>query len=384
MKKHRTDALPRAKIIALAIAGCFIAQSPMVSANPQAPTVVAGQAKFEQVGKTLNITNAPGTVINWQSFNINKDEITRFIQQSIASQVLNRVTGSTDPSRILGTLQSNGRVLLINPNGVLFGAGSRVDVAGLVVSTLNLSNADFAAGKLRFTDTPGAGVVKTEGSIKTATGGEVIIVAPKIENSGIIESPEGTILLAAGRSVEIVDLDRRDIRIEVTNSEQQAINLGTLLAKNVNLVGGLVKNSGVIQATTAQVGENGKIVLKGKYSVENTGTLQANGAQGGDILIQATEGTAVVQGLVEAKGVSASAVTTSATTGTTSTSATTSKMAVGGRIEILAEDITVDNATIDVSARRVAARCLLVVRIRVAMTFSKRRGQRTVQCSASV
>jgi fibronectin-binding autotransporter adhesin len=346
MKKHRTDALPRAKIIALAIAGCFIAQSPMVSANPQAPMVVAGQAKFEQVGKTLNITNAPGTVINWQSFNINKDEITRFIQQSSASQVLNRVTGSTDPSRILGTLQSNGRVLLINPNGVLFGAGSRVDVAGLVVSTLNLSNADFAAGKLRFTDTPGAGVVKTEGTIKTATGGEVIIVAPKIENSGIIESPEGTILLAAGRSVEIVDLDRRDIRIEVTNSEQQAINLGTLLAKNVNLVGGLVKNSGVIQATTAQVGENGKIVLKGKHSVENTGTLQANGAQGGDILIQATEGTAVVQGLVEAKGVSASAVTTSTTTGT---STTTSKIAVGGRIEILAEDITVDNATIDVS-----------------------------------
>ncbi len=107
-------------------------------------------------GNLLSITNSPGAIINWRAFSIGSNEITRFIQQSSASSVLNRVVGA-DPSVILGALQSNGRVFLINPNGILFGAGAQIDVAGLVASTLNLSNGDFAAGRLRFTNTPGAG-----------------------------------------------------------------------------------------------------------------------------------------------------------------------------------------------------------------------------------
>ena len=62
---------------------------------------------------------------------------------------MNRITGK-NPSQILGALQSNGKVFLINPNGIVFGAGSRVDVNGLVASSLNLSDADFLAGNLKF------------------------------------------------------------------------------------------------------------------------------------------------------------------------------------------------------------------------------------------
>ena len=93
-------------------------------ANPQAPVVVNGQASFSQVGNTLTVTNTPGAIINWQQFNINRGELTRFVQQSASSQVLNRVTG-VDPSVILGSLQSNGRVFLVNPNGIVFGAGAQ-------------------------------------------------------------------------------------------------------------------------------------------------------------------------------------------------------------------------------------------------------------------
>ena len=129
-------------------------------ANPQAPLVVQGQASFQKNGNALTVTNTPGTIINWQQFNIDRGELTRFVQQSASSQVLNRVVG-VDPSVILGTLQSNGRVFLVNPNGIVFGAGSQVDVAGLVASTLRLSNDDFNNGRLRFTDTPGAGGIST-------------------------------------------------------------------------------------------------------------------------------------------------------------------------------------------------------------------------------
>ena len=75
------------------------------------------------------------------------------------SAVLNRVGAGQSASSILGSLQSNGRVFLINPNGIVFGAGSQVNVAGLVASTLNLSDADFLAGRMRFTDGLGKAVV---------------------------------------------------------------------------------------------------------------------------------------------------------------------------------------------------------------------------------
>jgi filamentous hemagglutinin family protein len=97
--------------------------------------VVAGSATFQSNANALTVTNANGAVINWKGFSIGQGEITRFIQPNAASQVLNRVTGG-NPSLILGALQSNGRVFLINQNGIAFGPNARVDVGGLVVSSL--------------------------------------------------------------------------------------------------------------------------------------------------------------------------------------------------------------------------------------------------------
>ena len=270
-------------------------------ANPQAPQVVTGQASFATNGATLTVTNSPGAIINWQSFGINRGELTRFVQQNAASAVLNRVTGS-DPSRILGQLQSNGRVFLINPNGILFGKGSQVDVAGLVVSSLKLSDQDFLAGRLRFGDTPGAGEVRTEGTIRTASGGQVVLVAPRVENSGLIEAPNGVILLAAGRSVEISDIDRPSIRVEINNISEEAVNVGTLIAKHVSIYGGLVRNSGTIQASSAVVGENGRVTLRGRQAVtlSPSSVIEAKGPTGGEVLIH-SDGATVVQGVVSVR-----------------------------------------------------------------------------------
>ena len=47
---------------------------------------------------------------------------------------------------------ANGKIMLINPNGILFGAGARVDVGGLVASTTNIRNDDFLNGKYKFSE----------------------------------------------------------------------------------------------------------------------------------------------------------------------------------------------------------------------------------------
>ena len=137
------------QLIGLAVAACFAG---IVHANPTGPTVANGTASFATSGNTLTVTNTPGAIINWQAFSIGPDEVTRFIQSGAASAVLNRVTGP-DQSAILGTLQSNGRVFLINPNGIVVGAGARIDIAGFVASSLNLSNEDFLAGRLHASPT---------------------------------------------------------------------------------------------------------------------------------------------------------------------------------------------------------------------------------------
>jgi len=217
----------RRAAMALAVASCFA--PPAALANPTGASVANGQVSIHQQGNLLQITNSPNAIINWQSFSIGASELTRFLQHSASSAVLNRVVGQ-NPSAILGALQSNGRVFLINPNGIVFGANAQVDVAGLVASTLNLSDADFLGGKLKFTEVAGAGGVINDGAITTASGGQVYLVGASIENKGLIESPQGEVVLAAGKSVELVSPGTPNLRVEVNAPENAVVNLGHIVA----------------------------------------------------------------------------------------------------------------------------------------------------------
>jgi trimeric autotransporter adhesin len=161
---------PASPLRRAALAVAIALGSAAAQANPQGAQIVNGQVSMVSAGNQLTITNTPGAIINWQSFSINAGEVTRFIQQNPQSSVLNRVVGQ-DPSQILGSLQSNGNVFVINPNGILFGAGAQVDVNGLVASSLKLSNEDFLAGKLNFNGTAANGDVHNQGAITTSSGG---------------------------------------------------------------------------------------------------------------------------------------------------------------------------------------------------------------------
>ena len=150
----------------------------LAPANPQGPNVVAGEAGFANpAAHILNITNSPGAIINWQSFGIAPSEVTRFTQNNAASAVLNRVVGQ-NPSAILGQLMSNGRVFLINPNGIVFGPNSVVDTAGLVASTLNMTDEDFRTGNYRFEGDENSGAIRNQGLIKAGDNGSVFLIAP--------------------------------------------------------------------------------------------------------------------------------------------------------------------------------------------------------------
>lgn len=311
MKKTATrspspdSALPlRRTALAVLVAGCFGA----AQANPTLPQVVHGQATFNQQGNLFTITNTPNTIINWQSFSINPREVTRFVQQNAASSVLNRITGQ-DPSQILGALQSNGKVLLINPNGVLFGRDARVDVGGLIASSLNLSNQDFLDGKMQFNAGDTAGAVRNAGAITTGRGGQVLLIAPDVENSGIITTPNGEVMLAAGRSVQLADPANPSLQVVLSAPGDQALNVGQVIAQGgqIGMLGALVRQGGALNANSAVVGENGRIVLKasgGKALLEAGSVTSVNSAagKGGAVTVQGEQVAMQGDARIEASG----------------------------------------------------------------------------------
>ena len=326
--KHiRPRTLHRVRFLSTLVAACFAA--PNVFANPAGGTVASGSASFNSSGSTLTVTNSPGAIINWSSFSISAGETTRFQQQSAASSVLNRVTGA-DPSSILGTLSSNGRVFLINQSGILVGVGARIDTAGFVASTLNMLDADFAAGRLKFQGAPGVtgASVQNNGAITSATGGQVYLVGGNVENQGVITASNGDILLAAGSSVQIGDTATPGVTIQVSANES-AQNLGTLMAQSgtIGLVGALVHDAGRINADQVVRGAGGRIYLQAQrdLTLDSTSQISANGdgtvGSGGSITLQAEGGNAGVAGTLDASGgsVSINANNNLTTNGVTST-----------------------------------------------------------------
>lgn len=290
----------RRRAIALALASAYGWGAPVVFANPTGAQVVHGQATLQAQGSKLTVTNTPGAIINWQSFSIGAGETTFFQQQNAASAVLNRVQVQNPnlKSQIDGALGSNGRVFLINPNGIVFGAGSTIDTQGFVASTLNLNDADFKAGRLRFQRQGVAGDLQAAGRISSANG-DVYLVAPNIGIDGraVITSEGGNVVLAAGEMVEITGRNLNDIKFAVQGKDNQVLNLGTLSGGAVGLFAGTLTHSGVAQAQSL-ARDGGRLVLSGQGNVSlgaNSKTVADGAAQGGSIRIESGSGNVVVE-----------------------------------------------------------------------------------------
>lgn len=171
-------------------------------ANPTGGVVAAGSATISGGTGSMTINQtSQNAVLNWQSFSIGANEAVRFIQPNSASVALNRVLGN-DPSNILGSLTANGKVFLVNPNGILFGRGASVNVGGLVASTLDINNSDFMAGRYKFAGTSTASIVN-QGTIHAADGGYVALLGANVSNEGVIAAKLGSVVLAGGKAMTL-------------------------------------------------------------------------------------------------------------------------------------------------------------------------------------
>jgi filamentous hemagglutinin family protein len=290
----------------IAVLGAPMAMGAPLAANalPTGGTLVAGQAALSQTANTLNVVQtSKNAILNWNTFNIGAGATVNFQQPNATSATLNRVT-TNDPSALMGRLTANGKVWLINPAGIMVGKDARIDVAGFVASTLHVRDEDFLANRLNFSSGAGAGKIQNFGAITTASGGSVYLVGAHVENQGVITAPGGEVLLAAGKSVHLVDTGTPGVRVEVTGNKGAATNLGQILsvAGRIGLAGVLVKNAGVIDASSAS-NVGGRIFLQASGSIVTaaSSTLSVDGTTGGTITLAAGR-EARIDGSLSAQG----------------------------------------------------------------------------------
>jgi filamentous hemagglutinin family protein len=250
---------------------------------------------------------APRAILNWQTFNVGRDTTVNFDQSAGGAQAsqwtaLNRVLDPTArPSQILGSINAEGSVYLINPNGVIFGGSSQVSVHTLIASSLDLSPAMFAAGLLdpqtQFTcpeSVCGAVSVAAGAELTSSGGGGILLLGPQVTNAGTLTTPGGQTVLAAGSAVQLEQAPF--LQTAATSGIPAYLGFRPIVTTNAgdtspNL--GALTNSGVISAPTGNISLIGRTVNQDGAVLSSTSTSSR-----GSIIIQALDapGTSVPLG----------------------------------------------------------------------------------------
>ncbi|MDA9062202.1 filamentous hemagglutinin N-terminal domain-containing protein [Planktomarina temperata] len=317
------------------IAACLVGRQgfaePATNALPTGGVVNKGAASFSTSGATMTINQTTGVVdTSWTSFDIGRDAGVNIKQPSSASTFIGRI-GGNNASQIFGSMNANGRVVLTNPRGVVFGPNSTINTGGLVASSKALKGYSADGNSLQFEGVGGSiinqGVIqgdfvaligsqiKNEGNIIASTGDAALLASDAvemtignsgrltvevnadeslglIEQSGEISAKGGAAIIKADAAQSLL-FDamngQSSTELVMRDGKLQLVNVGgTVSAKSVQIDAGEQGAAVVSAQVTAQDAEantGGKIdVLGGSVKIASTATLDASGENGGGLI----------------------------------------------------------------------------------------------------
>ncbi|HHF4358613.1 TPA: filamentous hemagglutinin N-terminal domain-containing protein [Haemophilus influenzae] len=255
----------------------------VLASGLQGMSVVHGTATMQVDGNKTTIRNSVNAIINWKQFNIDQNEMVQFLQESNNSAVFNRVT-SDQISQLKGILDSNGQVFLINPNGITIGKDAIINTNGFTASTLDISNENIKARNFTLEQTKDKALAEivNHGLITVGKDGSVNLIGGKVKNEGVISVNGGSISLLAGQKITISDIINPTITYSIAAPENEAINLGDIFAKsgNINVRAATIRNKGKLSADSVSKDKSGNIVLSAKEGeAEIGGVISAQNQQ---------------------------------------------------------------------------------------------------------
>ncbi len=322
----------RGGVAAVIAAGCALAllvpASPAV-ANPSGGLVVGGAATITNTpGSTVIDQTSNKAIVNWRSFSIGGNEVTRFNQPGANAIALNRVI-SKDPSNIQGQLQANGNVWIVNRNGILFGPSAQVDVHGLVASTADIKDADFLNDRFDFSlPSPDAkAAVVNQGRISFGEKGLAALVAPHARNDGVIVGQIGQVVIAGAPTFSLDLQGDGLIRFGTSSKVLQAIETGHALAENkgtISVDGGYVLLTADAAESVVDHLVNADGIIEARSLAAADGKIELRGGDSGAVTVagnlDATGGTVSIQGRTISTQGSGSVTASSLTLASTATS----------------------------------------------------------------
>lgn len=342
----KIKALSQKTLLSRIIMANALLVSPIIWAAPQGGIVTSGTGDINSQGLITNIhQSSQQLIVDWNSFNLNANEIVNFYQPDASSVAVNNIN-QYDGSRINGQINANGQIILINPRGLIFGSDSQINTAGLIVSTLSVAKESFLNGEYFFQDLDdGQGVIINNGTIHASSGG-ITLLGDSVINNGIIQAELGYINLAAGKQAYLSFDDQGFLSVkidqEVLNNElglDQAIeNNGELSAggrvaisakTSSELFDRAINNTGIVKATGFNLNEPNNepsIIVTSNGDINNSGTLDASSTRSGQAAGLVTlEGNKVIHsGVIDVSH----------------------QQGVGGNVDILGDLVGLDNAAI--------------------------------------
>lgn len=263
---------------------------------------------------TINQTTERAA-INWNNFNIEAHHGVQLNQPNANSATLMIITGANaGPTTIAGSLSAKGRVVIVDPNGVVFAHGAVVNVGSLMATTKDIDKTKFMSGANALSFMPGntaPGLVKVEAGAKISAKEFVVLLGRTVDNEGHITAGtdtnaknRGIALVGAGAAT--VHLDKWDVTIDQPAMDALVKNFGELTIGESQSDGSIVLNAtGKAGLMHALLSSGGK-VLNNSHGQNSITSLDSTGELSHTGDIEALAGNVALQGVAVTIGVGCS------------------------------------------------------------------------------
>ncbi len=288
----------RAVTVGLATAIGFGAGMPAaLAAGPTGGAVTSGAGSISHPSSSTTLIEQLSNqlTLTWKSFNVGASDTVQFSQPSASSVAINEILDA-NPSQIFGKINANGRIVLLNPNGILFGRSAELNVGSLIASSLEMTGFDPTTGHFSFRALNGApGAIINDGTISAAHGGSVALLGGTVLNRGLVVADYGTVAMAAGKVATLDFYGGGLLRLQVSGD----------LSKNPTGASAAVQNAGRIEANGGQVLLTARATQAVFASaVNNSGIVRASHIDriGGTIVLSGPDGAVSNSGTLDASG----------------------------------------------------------------------------------
>ncbi|MBX7065923.1 MAG: filamentous hemagglutinin N-terminal domain-containing protein [Parachlamydiales bacterium] len=280
-------------------------------ALPQSYETISGTCESRVINpEVIELIVSDGAFLEWKHFSIEENETARFLQPHAEAVALNRVI-SADPSRLMGRLEANGQLVLINPNGIVFGKDSIIDTTSLIASTFDVLGSDYLQKNSLEFKIGSLASIENLGSICANT---VYLVGSEIKQNGMIQAPQFAGIIAGRATFEKNFLQSA---LALPNEEGRVFISGKIDSNDVLILGNSISLLKMSQIDASGDFCGGRVRIGGDWqgihgtlfgsqetNIADSALIVANAREsgnGGSIIVW-SDGTTQFHGNIEALG----------------------------------------------------------------------------------